>query len=762
MEGVSLFIMRYAFFLIMGFNSFLLSSQQALHGTLLDNFSGDPLIGAYVQSGESYQTITDENGQFTLYIDSFPFLFNCSYIGYEKINKQFTSLDQWNISNVFRVHPVAQILDAATVTASRYEQRLAESNVSIELLKPELIEHTVSSSLDEVLVKVPGVEIIGGQANIRGGSGFSYGAGSRVMLLIDDIPALQADAGYPNWNDLPIENIAQVEIVKGAVSALYGSSALNGIINLRSTFPGSEPQTSVAIFSGYYGEPSEIKRKWWDKAPYSMGFTAKDSRKINKLDINSSLFAYTLSSYNKDSYENRGRLSCNARYRLTDRQTIGLNINLNITDNQDFFYWNNAVSGAYQANKGTLSHTSSRRFYIDPQYTSFDKFDNRHRILSRIFTVRNNSNDNRSIVSNLLYLEYQFQRSLTKKWKWSAGLVQHASYTSAELYSNDQYSAYNSAVYAQLDRTLTEGLNITIGSRFEFNALESPSYEITDTTGETTTFPAAWDKDSKPVFRFGVNYRLSPATFLRFSVGQGYRYPTIAEKYTATEFGSFKVFPNRNLNPETGWNTELGLKQGISLFGLNSFVDLSGFWSEYYNMMEFTFASQKGEFGFQSQNIGNIRIKGLELSGGGASKFGAVNMNFIGGVSYIDPTYIDFTESIKSGSSVDYNILKYRSKWNTKIDVEFSYLGFGLGGGLRYVSNMEAIDSEFNDFIAGLKDFRRVNDNGYKVVDIRGIFEMGHIKTIISCQNLLNNAYMVRPGLLEAPRNYALRLEYLF
>ena len=49
--------------------------------------------------------------------------------------------------------------------------------------------------LHESLVKIPGVAVVDGQASIRGGSGFAYGAGTRVLILVDDIPALQVDAG---------------------------------------------------------------------------------------------------------------------------------------------------------------------------------------------------------------------------------------------------------------------------------------------------------------------------------------------------------------------------------------------------------------------------------------------------------------------------------------------------------------------------------------------------------------------------------------
>ena len=87
------------------------------------------------------------------------------------------------------------------MTAGKFEKPLGEVTVSLDVLKPRLIQNTNATSVDNVLVKVPGVTIVDGQASIRGGAGFSYGAGTRVLILVDDIPALQADAGFPNWSD---------------------------------------------------------------------------------------------------------------------------------------------------------------------------------------------------------------------------------------------------------------------------------------------------------------------------------------------------------------------------------------------------------------------------------------------------------------------------------------------------------------------------------------------------------------------------------
>ena len=79
--------------------------------------------------------------------------------------------------------------------------------------------------------------IIDGQTNIRGGSGWSYGANGRVRGTRWRFADAAADAGDAKWSFLPIENLEQVEMIKGASSVLFGSSALNGAINLHYGFP---------------------------------------------------------------------------------------------------------------------------------------------------------------------------------------------------------------------------------------------------------------------------------------------------------------------------------------------------------------------------------------------------------------------------------------------------------------------------------------------------------------------------------------------
>ena len=136
-------------------------------------------------------------------------------------------------------------LDVVVISAGKFEQRIEETTVSMEVIKPQMIENKNTTEIQTAMEQIPGVNITDGQANIRGGSGWSYGAGSRVLVMVDDMPLISGDAGQVQWKLIATENINQVEVIKGASSVLYGSSALNGVINIRTAFPLKKILTNI-------------------------------------------------------------------------------------------------------------------------------------------------------------------------------------------------------------------------------------------------------------------------------------------------------------------------------------------------------------------------------------------------------------------------------------------------------------------------------------------------------------------------------------
>jgi len=737
------------------FSTILLAQQATIIGKVIDEKNGEPLFPATIKVGET-GTITDFDGQFELKITAGITPIEISYIGYETITQDITVAAGESLQLNFSLSETTNLLQTATVTAGKYEQALGETTVSLEVLKADLIESTNATSLDQSLEKIPGVNLVGGQANIRGGSGFTYGAGSRVLLLVNDLPALQADAGTSNWGDLPIENIEQVEIIKGAASALYGSAAMNGIINIRTGYAKSEPETKLSIFGGIFDAPKDKSIKWWDDTRYEAGLLFSHKQKIKKFDIVLGGRYFNQKDVRENSDNEQGRFSLGFQYRITDRLSIGVNGTYNKQDNQSYFYWLNGGEGIYQADPTTLSNTTPTRFYIDPFISYFDKKGNRHKFNGRYFSVDNTSTTDTDNFSDLYYGAYQFQRKFdVSDLVLTAGLVASKTDVVAPLYGDTSYVLTNNAAYAQLEKKFLDRLNISVGVRYEHNNIDAPQ----QINGRN--IPDSLNKEGKPIFRFGANYQLGEFTYLRGSWGQGYRFPTIAEKFITTNLGGTPISPNPNLRSETGWSTEIGLKQGLKVSNWVGFVDVAAFWMEYEDMIEFVLTSVFD--GFQAQNIGNTVIKGVDFSLQGQGDIFGVPTSILGGYTYIDPKFKEFTENDDLRSSVDYNILKYRFKHTLKLDVESRFNKFNVGVGLFKNSHIEAIDGIFNTIIKGVKDFRAENDNGFLLVNARVGFQANeHLKLGFLVRNLTNIEYTKRPGLLEPTRLWTMRVDYKF
>ncbi|MBK9456357.1 MAG: TonB-dependent receptor [Bacteroidetes bacterium] len=653
----SLFVLFVAFICQLG------SSQTAIFsGIITDANTKEPLIGATVFLNNQTGTATDIDGSFKIVTTPGDYTFTASYVGYDKQSASITLTERASLVLDIALKPVDGILNTIVVTGSKFEKKLGEETVTIDVIKSDLIQHTNDVKLDQTIQRIPGVSVIDGQANIRGGSGYSYGAGSRVLLLMDDLPILTGDAGFPTWDFIPMENIQQVEIIKGAASALYGSSALNGIINVRTAYPTSEPVTKLSFFSGVYNSPADTAQKWWaDDFPFFSGANFAHRQKFGKFDLVTGAYVYTQDSYLKEIYQRRGRYNINTRYRINNNLAVGLNVNAQVNRSSSFFFWDGIDSGLYVAAPGTTAFNQGFKITVDPFLNWYDEHGNRHKILSRYYGNHNKTiTTEQSNFNDLFYGEYQYQKHLDKyALVISSGVLASYAMVSAELYGDSTYNTSNEAVYLQLDKKWFDKLNVSGGVRYEFNQI-------------------AGLKESRPVFRLGANYQVANYTFIRASWGQGYRFPTIAEKYISTSVTGLSIYPNPDLTSETGWSGELGVKQGVKISNWQGMIDVSGFISEYDNMMEFTFGYYPFP-GFMSLNIGDTRIMGGEISFIGEGKIGTVPTTLIAGYTYIDPKFKDFDSIQNALSSADYNVLKYRFRHTVKFDVESTIKNFVLG-----------------------------------------------------------------------------------
>ncbi|MEO1435481.1 MAG: TonB-dependent receptor, partial [Bacteroidota bacterium] len=391
------------------------------------------------------------------------------------------------------------------------------------------------------------------------------------------------------------------------------------------------------------------------------------------------------------------------------------------------------------------------------------------------------NNNNQGNKSNTFYGEYQYQRTFAQLGGLNvvAGVVGQAVNSDSELFGNAEYSTSNFATYVQADRKFFDKLNVSIGIRYERNTINSPD-SVANPLEPTTLLPNPETQsiEGKPVLRLGINYQPAAYTFFRASWGQGYRFPTIAERYTLADIGGvIGVRPNPVLQSETGWTGEIGVRQGFKVSNWQGFLDVAAFWSEYQDMMEFTFggADPDNQFlGFQSVNIDDTRIRGFEASIIGKGKLFGIPTEVLTGYTYIDPQYQTFSERQQELSSSDENILKYRFEHTFKLDIQSQFFGkVDIGVALQYNSFMKAVDRFFEEVqlspiippidLFGLRDYRERNQNGTAVLNLRFAYNFNE-NAKLSClvKNATNQVYMLRPALMEAPINVTIRGDFKF
>jgi len=732
-------------------HDFLTAQNAIISGNVEDGVTRETLVGVNIVVDNLTGVSTDINGNYRLEVEPGNYTIKYRYIGYKSHTESLSVAAGDSVTLNINLIKQSIELDMAVVSAGKFEQRLSDITVSMEIIKPEFIENTNTVNMETAINQMPGIDVLDGQASIRGGSGYSYGSGSRVMVLVDDLPILTADVAEVKWNFLPVENIEQVEILKGASSALYGSSAMNGVINIRTSYPDNQPKTTIHLFGGTYFKPHRKEMAWWWKSnPVFGGISFSDSRKLGSVDLVTGFNAYNNPGYRENNFEERIRANVRFRHRPKDVPGLsyGLNSNIQWQYTSDFFIWQDADSGAFLQLPDVVTPTHGFRWNIDPWISYFDHNNNRHKFTSRFYKVQNRfeKNPDKNNGSDLYYGEYQFQKTFKEKLNWTIGMMGLYGVTNAELYG-DHYNS-NIALFTQADYQFHPRFSASLGFRWERYTLDHTNEE------------------SGPVVRAGINYKAAEYTYFRASYGQGYRFPSIAEKYTATSLGSVNIFPNPGLKSETGWGAEIGIKQGIRLGDWKGFIDFAAFWTEYSDMIEFTFGlwvtdstqvPTLDDIGFKSLNVGKARINGIDLGINGSGKIGRIPLTLFAGYTYMNPVDL-------SADTLENNILKYRYKHSVKGDAGIRIKWFGAGLSVIYNSFMERIDEAFEEEILGqyifkgLKDYRQMNNRGFIVLDLRLSWQVSEkIRISFLLKNMFNEEYMGRPGDIQPPRNFTVQ-----
>lgn len=215
-------------------------AQTSVSGTVTDAETGEGIPGVNIKvEGTVKGTITDPSGNFSMMVNTPPpFNLVFSYVGYTSETASVSGPETGlNIS----LSEETNLGKTVVVSASRVEESVMESPVTVEKLDLIAIQQSTAPSFYDQLNHVKGVNST--QASMTFNSintrGFATQANVRFVQLIDGVDNAAPLLNFPAGNIVGISelDVESVELVPGAASALYGPNAFNGILMMNSKSP---------------------------------------------------------------------------------------------------------------------------------------------------------------------------------------------------------------------------------------------------------------------------------------------------------------------------------------------------------------------------------------------------------------------------------------------------------------------------------------------------------------------------------------------
>ncbi len=672
-----------------------------------------------------------------------------SRLGYIKYEKTDISLiaDENKTVNIF-LTPVNIETDKINVTAEKTELTLKQTPSSISIVSSDDIKNRNPLTFDEVLSDVQGVTVfktsginvqglsIRGSSDVAGG-----GIGNRVLLLLDGRPSLTGDSKGALWSLIPTSIIERTEVVKGAFSSLYGSSAIGGVVNVITKKPTYKSFTS---FNGNYGfyNPLNDSLKFTNKLLTFKSFDLIHSNTFKKL-------AYLLNiNYNQNDghaqqtdYEFYGGL---AKIMYDVFRNRDLEITLQYTKSNSAFphYWRKdpgKFADPYKTNPQYLGDRIKKETQsIDVFYTAVPSKNTKY--TSRFYYYKLNSLSYFN-PKNFVSIQYappgqalettiksynfgnisQFDIQFSKRNYFITGTDLQWNVVRSNpaeiLYGDQQVNNFGVFVQDQhkifVDKSGSNILSATAGLRIDYNKVVGLNKFIQLSPKISLLY--------SPI----TSNKILENTSFRFLIGRAFRSPSIAELYFKKElFGGFNFVFNPLLKPEVMISAEVGFrKQYLKRFTL----DVSAYINEYNNLIQYVNIGGNVNGPFQVQNIAKAQIKGLEFLIDYKSDFNLFNKIFGYGFS--------FNYSLIDARDLSFNrkedFLPYKPEHLINFSSDFNYFDFNLNINGKYVSKVD------EDLF-----YKYEEPKAYFLLDIKLSKKLfGNTAVFFAVNNLFNNSY---------------------
>ncbi|MBL7999785.1 MAG: TonB-dependent receptor [Candidatus Kapabacteria bacterium] len=713
-------------------------ARSVITGFVRDGETKQPLRGVSMRlEGTALGSNTNKDGRFI--IRSIPegrYSLLASLLGYNSVKK--VVVVKQGDTTVMDIEMTEQAIQTSevVVSANKRVQAVQDVPISVSVVDQNAIQQRNINRLDEALRYVPGVNVSGSQVSIRGSSGFAYGLGSRVSLLLDNFPLLSADNGDMAFDALPMFDLERIEVVKGAGSALYGTSALGGVVNVITREPKDFPEFRFRSYSGIYTRPRFDDWLPQEKLAHVSGFDASYSQKIGQV-------GWILSGgmKNDDGYR---RFNDADRWNIFNKISYSPTALTNVTGFVQYAYedranWLNWRSLAFATlppvGTNLEDRLRSRKLAAGGEYKqilSGNTFIIARGSVYRTWYENNVGSDRPDYVAadaRQMNTEVQLTTQFNDNIAFTGGL---------NLMRNDVESPYLTGSrgqlllsgYGQTEISNKDDVTLTVGARLD----------------REETFGQAVNLEFSP--KVGLSYKAPTETQIRVSVGRAFRAASITERFAALRFLSFNVTKNLDLRSEKSWSFEVGAAQTLTILGAPFSFDLALFQSEMFDLIEPSFIEQGGTAQIQFQNVRRARIQGLEASMKGW--IGDKLFGFETSLTAMNPR--DLIENIT---------LRYRHSilWTSRILIPYN--AAELQFDYRYLARWENVEERVTQYNLVANADVRVPIH---VVDARLIWDFNKssalpVRASLNVKNLFDYYYVDSIGNLGLTRQLTIQFD---
>lgn len=716
-----------------GFQFMSGQTPYSLTGVVLSAEDAQPIAGASVRILHStIGTATDINGTFRIgNIPSDRRSLSVSAVGFLTYSAEISG----ELSSELRItlQPSMILADIVVVTANKRPQSLQEVPVSISIIDSREIMKRNITAVDDALRYVPGVNFQQSQVNIRASSGYSRGVGSRVMMLVDGVPLLAGDTGEITFESIPVAQIERVEVVKGAGSALYGSGALGGVINVLTKEIPDETIMWWRLYGGLYSPPQYPEWEWSSKDRFVNGQMAGFSSGKDDLRLSLSLQRMSDDGYREQDWSQRYNGFAKLRYDLSPYQSLTFTSNFYQHHRGDFLWWKDLKNALRPADAQRNVTVTSLRFNNSLLYKQF--VNERFYIEAKAVHFRGNwyrdSLDHKRLdgsISDSYVTDVQGNLTIDGGHTLTFGVVGNGERVRANIFG--QHDGRGGALYLQDEYAPFDGLSLTLGLRHDLQ-------QVVGLPMNQQTSP-----------KFGIRYTVSDEHTIRASAGRGFRSPSIGELYTSTKNtgSSAIIIPSTSLKPEQSWSFEVS---STSTLSEDLQVEAALFHTDYDDLIE---ANVQGDTALKAVTVNFKNITQAVIQGGEVR----VMTKWFGQSLSFDAHY-NYNWAVDGSTGA---FLRFRPRHIAGVNSEYRMGPVTLGADYRFVSRIEAIDDKLVELAPIKNGSRRV---AIHIADARISSELSSFgvpfRASVIVNNFLGYNYNELIGNVSPPRQFMLTLE---